>query len=113
MSSTNQKPMFSTRVGGTYTQHSRRPIGGRDAWAISRIVGGTYKHSVYPIKNADFIDDNFWTLVGAVKMCRCGVLGTWWNIGSNSFSVSFRPFALCVKGRPIYYVPPCARLTKA
>ena len=32
-----------------------------------------------------------------VKMCRCGVYGTWWNIFSNGFLVNFRHFALCVK----------------
>ena len=31
-SSINQKPIFSTRVGGTYYLHSRQPIRGRGAW---------------------------------------------------------------------------------
>ena len=81
--------------------------------AISRIVGGTYTKSVPPIKNAVFVDDNFSPLVDAIKMCRCGVWSTWWNIGSNGFLANFSLFALSVKWRPTFYVPPNARPAEA
>ena len=70
------------------------------------ILGGTHTKSVQPIKNAVFIDDNYSPLVGAVKMCRCGVWSTWWNTGSNGFLAIFNDFALCLKWRPAFHVPP-------
>ena len=74
---TNQKTMFSTRFGGTYTQHSRRPIRGWDAC-------GHLTHCRWDIHTIRLTNQNRrfhrWQLFAACRCCKtvgveCKALG--------------------------------------